>query len=81
MCVSLILDGEPVVGVIGCPNLPHDLNNPEGKKGWIFSAVKEQGAQRVRYQISTPLYHPSHSAPVYDKRIRSYSSCYALRIS
>jgi 3'(2'), 5'-bisphosphate nucleotidase len=47
VCVSLIVDGEPVVGVIGCPNLPHQTNEPEGEKGWIFSAVKEQGAERV----------------------------------
>ncbi|XP_006455295.1 hypothetical protein AGABI2DRAFT_209718 [Agaricus bisporus var. bisporus H97] len=55
VCVSLILDGEPVVGVIGCPNLPHDLNNPEGKKGWIFSAVKEQGAQRFTINGLDPI--------------------------
>jgi 3'(2'), 5'-bisphosphate nucleotidase len=69
VCVSLIVDGEPVVGVIGCPNLPHKSNEPEGEKGWIFSAVRKQGAERVSFQpYSTFFHHPSHSRAVHDRR-------------
>ncbi|KAF7761032.1 hypothetical protein Agabi119p4_10441 [Agaricus bisporus var. burnettii] len=65
VCVSLIVDGEPVVGVIGCPNFPHQSTELEGEKGYIFSAVKDQGSERLTIEgldpvlISMPSVHPS----------------------
>ncbi|KAG8215887.1 hypothetical protein J3R82DRAFT_7854 [Butyriboletus roseoflavus] len=47
VCLALIIDGEVVLGVIGCPNLPvksGELNEP---KGCIFVAVKGQGAEQT----------------------------------
>jgi 3'(2'), 5'-bisphosphate nucleotidase len=55
VCLALMVDGVPTVGVIGCPNLPIDDEAPldssvgadaddkEGK-GVLFGAVKGQGA-------------------------------------
>lgn len=48
VCLSLIVDGIPQVGVIGCPNLPIFPKRPEMGKGLIFSAVRGEGAERVR---------------------------------
>lgn len=47
VCLALIVDGEVVLGVIGCPNLPEVIvsnDNMSGTKGGIFSAVKGLGA-------------------------------------
>jgi len=55
VCLGLLVDGVPTLGVIGCPNLPvddqapldatigQDADDKEGK-GVLFSAVKGQGA-------------------------------------
>lgn len=55
VCLALMVDGVPTVGVLGCPNLPVDDQAPldasigadadsgEGK-GVLFSAVKGEGA-------------------------------------
>ncbi|KAF1956871.1 3(2),5-bisphosphate nucleotidase HAL2 [Byssothecium circinans] len=55
VCLALMVDGVPTVGVLGCPNLPVDDKAPldssigadadsgEGK-GVLFSAVKGQGS-------------------------------------
>jgi len=40
IALGLIQDGEVVLGVLGCPNLPH----PNGTKGCLFVAVKGEGA-------------------------------------
>jgi 3'(2'), 5'-bisphosphate nucleotidase len=44
VALALIEDGEVVLGVLGCPNLPHDAASPDGPKGCIFVAVKGEGA-------------------------------------
>jgi len=44
VALALIEDGEVVLGVLGCPNLPHDAEQPEGEKGCLFVAVKGQGS-------------------------------------
>lgn len=55
VCLALMVDGVPTVGIIGCPNLPvddkapldskigSDADDKEGK-GVLFGAVKGQGA-------------------------------------
>lgn len=47
VCLALLEQGSPVLGVIGCPNLPVDFKNPS-EKGVVFVAVKGQGAFQVR---------------------------------
>ncbi len=43
VALALIEDGEPVLGVLGCPNLPLDWSDPDGPAGCLFVAVKGQG--------------------------------------
>ena len=47
VCLALIVDGQVVLGVLGCPNLPLKSDVPDGPKGCIFVAVKGQGAEQV----------------------------------
>lgn len=47
VCLAFLVDAEVQVGVLGCPNLPLDMANPDGEKGCLFVAVKGQGAQQV----------------------------------
>jgi 3'(2'), 5'-bisphosphate nucleotidase len=44
VALALIEEGEVVLGVLGCPNLPLDASDPEGEKGCLFVAVKGEGA-------------------------------------
>lgn len=47
VCLALIEDGEVVLGVIGCPNLPSDIQSNDvqtGARGGLFSAVKGVGS-------------------------------------
>lgn len=43
VALALIEDGEVVLGVLGCPNLPLDANAPDGPRGALFVAVKGEG--------------------------------------
>ncbi|MDY6950729.1 MAG: 3'(2'),5'-bisphosphate nucleotidase [Thermodesulfobacteriota bacterium] len=42
--LALVEDGEVVVGVLGCPNLPLDSSEPDGETGCLFVAVRGEGA-------------------------------------
>jgi 3'(2'), 5'-bisphosphate nucleotidase / inositol polyphosphate 1-phosphatase len=44
VALGLVENGEVVAGVLGCPNLPHDIERPEAGKGCIFFAKKGGGA-------------------------------------
>ena len=44
VALALIEDGEVVLGVLGCPSLPIDAEQPDGPQGCLFVAVKGQGA-------------------------------------
>ena len=44
IALALIEDGQVVLGVLGCPSLPHDAADPEGPLGCLFVAVRGQGA-------------------------------------
>jgi 3'(2'), 5'-bisphosphate nucleotidase len=44
VALALIENGEVVLGVLGCPNLPIDASAPEGERGCLFVAVKGEGA-------------------------------------
>ena len=45
VALALIEDGMPVLGVLGCPNLPVEPHRPEGARGCLFVAVKGEGAR------------------------------------
>ncbi len=44
VALALIEDGQVVLGVLGCPNLPHDAEAGESGRGCLFIGVKGQGA-------------------------------------
>ena len=44
VALALIENGEVVLGVLGCPNLPIDSGAPDGERGCLFVAVKGEGA-------------------------------------
>lgn len=44
VALALIEDGEVVLGVLGCPNLPVHAGHPDGPRGCLFTAIKGQGA-------------------------------------
>jgi len=44
VALALIENGEVILGVLGCPNLPCDAKNPDGAKGMLFIAEKGHGA-------------------------------------
>jgi 3'(2'), 5'-bisphosphate nucleotidase len=44
VALALIEDGEVVLGVLGCPNLPLDAAAPDGERGCLFVAVKGEGS-------------------------------------
>jgi 3'(2'), 5'-bisphosphate nucleotidase len=44
VALALIEDGEVILGVLGCPNLPVRADEPDGERGCLFVAVKGEGA-------------------------------------
>ena len=44
IALALVENGEVVLGVLGCPNLPLEDDNPDAGQGCILYAVKNQGA-------------------------------------
>jgi len=44
VALALVKDGEVVVGVLGCPNLPLHGSEPHDEKGCLFAAVRGEGA-------------------------------------
>lgn len=44
VALALIEDGEVVLGVLGCPNLPRNAADPDGPRGCLFVGVNGEGA-------------------------------------
>lgn len=44
VALALIENGQVVLGVLGCPSLPHDGAKPDGPAGCLFIAAQGQGA-------------------------------------
>ena len=46
MALGLIQDGKPVLGVLGCPNLPADISKPDASegRGQILIGIPGHGA-------------------------------------
>ncbi|KAF5375864.1 hypothetical protein D9615_008187 [Tricholomella constricta] len=61
VCLSLIVDAQVQLGVIGCPNLLVDPAEPDLGRGVIFVAAKGHGAEQMRLSGAnpTPLKIPS----------------------
>ncbi len=46
IALALIENGQVVLGVLGCPNLPNSPADPTGAKGCLFVAVRGQGTHK-----------------------------------
>lgn len=44
VALALVENGQVQVGVLGCPNLPHDFDNPDQETGVLLAAVRGEGA-------------------------------------
>ncbi|KAG5635874.1 hypothetical protein H0H81_009832 [Sphagnurus paluster] len=55
VCLSLIVDAQVQVGIIGCPNLLFDPAQPDLGRGVIFVAVKGHGAEQVTLTGANPI--------------------------
>jgi 3'(2'), 5'-bisphosphate nucleotidase len=44
VALALVEEARVVLGVLGCPHLPMDINAPKGPRGCLFSAVTGEGA-------------------------------------
>jgi 3'(2'), 5'-bisphosphate nucleotidase len=68
VALALIEEGVPVLGVLGCPNLPADAARSDGPAGLMFVAVRGQGAFQVAAdgERSSPRELPVHVSGVTD---------------
>jgi 3'(2'), 5'-bisphosphate nucleotidase len=57
ICLALIVNGSVELGVIGCPNLPHNLANPDSR-GSVFYAIRGAGAfeRRLGTNVDIPIH-------------------------
>ncbi len=44
VALALIEDGEVVLGIVGCPDLPLDINDPESSTGCLLWGIKGEGS-------------------------------------
>ena len=47
VAIGVLQGGVPVAGVLACPNLPVDLDQPDGPRGVLYIAAQGQGCRRV----------------------------------
>lgn len=47
IALALVVGGAVEFGVLGCPNLPQRLDAPDAKRGWLFVAVRGEGAHTL----------------------------------
>ena len=63
IALGLIVDGKVMVGAVACPNLPFDSAQPQGPKGVLFSAVRNQGTtERPLDPASTSIPREIHTS-------------------
>jgi len=48
VALALVEEGEVILGVLGCPNLPLDVRETDGRRGCLFVAVRGEGATMRR---------------------------------
>ena len=64
VALALIEDGDVKLGGLGCPNLPHNLEKPDGPAGCIFISIKDQGAFQLPINGGTE--EQIHTSPCTD---------------
>lgn len=73
-----MVSDQPVLGVLGCPNLPLKLAEPNGPKGCLLVAVKGHGAFMAALTDGAPE-TPVHCSQETDPSVRlfGYQCCNA----
>lgn len=76
VALALIEDGEVVLGVMGCPNLPHDPKNESAGRGCLFVAARGEGAsvRSLDGGPSKPLFVRSSADPAHARFTESVES-------
>src|SRR5574341_1449701 len=74
--VSLLLDGQPIVGALACPLLPFDTHNLAGGYGVVAAAVRGRGAmlEALDSSAARPLAVSTHSALTEARAVESVES-------
>lgn len=70
VALALIENGSVILGVLGCPNLPHDAKNPNGPKGMLFIAEKAKGT--FKRTIDNPAESQIHVTEIADPSQASF---------
>ncbi len=70
VALALIENGEVILGILGCPNLPHDAQNPDGPKGILF--IAEKGCGAFKRTIDSPEETPVHVTDITDTAQASF---------
>ena len=47
IALALIVHGEVKLGMLGCPNLPQKLDDPQAQRGCLFVAERDKGTQML----------------------------------
>ncbi|KAJ1646803.1 3'(2'),5'-bisphosphate nucleotidase [Coemansia asiatica] len=70
VCLALIIDGKVRLGVLGCPNLPCQMDKLDGERGVLMVAVEGQGAfqRRLNAKSSEEEETPIHVADIADTK-------------
>lgn len=64
IALALIENGHPVLGVLGCPNLPLNAEQPGSNRGCLFVAVHGEGAEM--YALDREETHRVHVSEISD---------------
>ncbi|NES19427.1 MAG: 3'(2'),5'-bisphosphate nucleotidase [Symploca sp. SIO3E6] len=54
IALALVEEGELQLGVLGCPALPINLAQPDGERGVIFVAIRDQGTTMIPLKVGEP---------------------------
>ncbi|KAG2155246.1 3',5'-bisphosphate nucleotidase [Suillus bovinus] len=85
VCLSLIVNSQVVLGVIGCPNIQIHPANPDEGKGCIFVAVRGQGAFQIALSgtgaIKLPYFLPEKSYVLQSEELKHTNIPLIRRVS
>ena len=75
IALALIVNGEVKLGVLGCPNLPQKLANPQAQRGCLFVAERGEGTRMLSLdgQASERI-HISQAIPRFAESVESTHS-------
>ena len=72
IALAWIVDGEVQLGVLGCPNLPHQLDVPDSDRGCVFVASRGEGT--TIYTLNGELMGDAHVSKNVSRLAESYES-------